>query len=103
MGVIPELGAGQVGALQSGIGMATAAGCFLEVFFKIWALGMVLQCHQECLYWHWAAWMDQLLSVCSSLPLRQRECCFWSVLTHISALFPSLSPVPMVVPQHQRI
>lgn len=71
-----------VAALQTGIEMAMAAVWVWGVFFKFGP-------------WEWSCWAvrnictgreqrgwDQLLPVCSSLPLRQKEFCFWSALTH---------------------
>lgn len=70
MGVIPEFGASQVGALQSGIEMAMAAVCFWGVFLKFgpweWSCSGI---RNVCIGFEQCGW-DQLLPVCSSLPLR---------------------------------
>lgn len=92
--MIPECGASLVAALQSGMGMAVAAVSVWGGVFSVWALAMVLLCHQKCLRCHRTAWMGSALAWLVFTALRPRECCFWSFLTHISAssLFASLFP-----------
>lgn len=94
MGVIPECGASLVAALQSGMGMAMAAVSVLGVFFQFgpwqWSCCAI---RNVCVAIEQRGW-DQLLPGWSSLPLRPRECCFWSFLTHISASSPFASLFP---------
>lgn len=67
--------------------------CFGGVF-SVWALAMVLLCHQKCLRCHRTAWMGSALAWLVFTALRPRECCFWSFLTHISASSPFASLFP---------